>query len=219
MMTRRAAAAIWGVLGVAVVVALWELYKFLGPADGVTIGGDGSTGSGVMILPRTHDRAMPHVWEMVARLFASTSGGDTPPLWVSVLSAAGVTLGIAAAGWVIGVLVGGTRMDALEAVANGNRITVETRKDPAMGIDNATPRPGQDGFAAPAPANEAAPPLARLDALEVALRFQVGELSISLGDLKSVGPGHVFELADPLNRSTVRIVAPPRAIDAAYESK
>lgn len=107
----------------------------------------------------------------------------------------------------VGVLVGGTRMDALEAVANGNRITVETRKDPAMGIDNATPRPGQDGFAAPAPANEAAPPLARLDALEVALRFQVGELSISLGDLKSVGPGHVFELADPLNRSTVRIVA------------
>lgn len=107
----------------------------------------------------------------------------------------------------VGVLVGGTRMNALEAVANGNRITVETRKDPVMGIDNATPRPGQDGFAAPAPANEAAPPLARLDALEVALRFQVGELSISLGDLKSVGPGHVFELADPLNRSTVRIVA------------
>lgn len=114
MITRRAAAAIWGVVGVAAVIALWELYKFLGPADGVTIGGDGSTGSGVMILPRTHDRAMPHVWEMVARLFASTSGGDTPPLWVSVLSAGGVTLGIAAAGWVIGVLVGGILAIAMQ---------------------------------------------------------------------------------------------------------
>ena len=37
-----------------------------------------------MILPRTHDRAMPHIWDMVARLFEPTSGGDTPPLWVSV---------------------------------------------------------------------------------------------------------------------------------------
>ncbi|MDQ1205616.1 NitT/TauT family transport system permease protein [Microbacterium sp. SORGH_AS 862] len=114
MMTRRAAAAIWGVVGVAAVIALWELYKFLGPADGVVIGGDESTGSGVMILPRTHDRAMPHVWEMVARLFASTSGSDTPPLWVSVLSAGGVTLGIAAAGWVIGVLVGGVLAIAMQ---------------------------------------------------------------------------------------------------------
>lgn len=116
--------------------------------------------------------------------------------------AAGPAIGVA-------VLVGGARLDALEAVANGNRITVETRKDPAMGIDNAPPQSGQDGFAAPAPPTEAAAPspLSRLDALEVALRFQVGELSISLGDLKSVGPGHVFELADPLNRSTVRILA------------
>lgn len=96
----------WGVLGVAAVIAVWELYKFLGPSAGVTIGSDGSAGSGVMILPRTHDRAMPHVWDMVARLFASTSGGDTPPLWVSVAAAGVVTLGIAAAGWAIGVAVG-----------------------------------------------------------------------------------------------------------------
>jgi NitT/TauT family transport system permease protein len=104
---RRGAAVLWGVAGVAAVIVLWELYKFLGPAEGVTVGSDGTTGSGVMILPRTHDRAMPHVWDMVARLFASTSGGDTPPLWVSVASAALVTLGIAGVGWVIGVLVGG----------------------------------------------------------------------------------------------------------------
>lgn len=105
--SRRGPALLWGVAGVAAVIVLWELYKFLGPAEGVTVGADDSTGSGVMILPRTHDRAMPHVWDMIARLFASTSGGDTPPLWVSVASAALVTLGIAAVGWVIGVLVGG----------------------------------------------------------------------------------------------------------------
>jgi NitT/TauT family transport system permease protein len=59
-----------------------------------------------MILPRTNDRAMPHIWEMFARLFQSTSGGDTPPLIVSVVSAVALTLGIAAVGWVIGVAVG-----------------------------------------------------------------------------------------------------------------
>ncbi|MGV3711901.1 ABC transporter permease [Pseudolysinimonas sp.] len=104
---RRWSAILWGALGVLAVAVAWETYKFLGPTEGVTLGAvDGETGSGVMILPRTHDRAMPHLWDMVARLFESTSGGSTPPLWVTVVSAAGVTLGIAAVGWLIGVIVG-----------------------------------------------------------------------------------------------------------------
>lgn len=104
---RRWSAILWGALGVLAVAVAWEAYKFLGPTEGVTLGAvDGETGSGVMILPRTHDRAMPHLWDMVARLFESTSGGSTPPLWVTVVSAAGVTLGIAAVGWLIGVIVG-----------------------------------------------------------------------------------------------------------------
>lgn len=96
----------WGVAGVAVIVVAWELYKTFGPADGLTVGGDGSAGSGVILLPRTNDRAMPHVWDMITRMAAPTSGGDTPPLIVSVAGAAGMTLGLAALGWVIGVVVG-----------------------------------------------------------------------------------------------------------------
>ena len=105
-MIRRAAVA-WGVLGVIVLLAAWELYKFLGPAQGFVIGAvDGETGSGVMLLPRTNDRAMPHIWDMVARLFQSTSGGNTPPLIIPVITAGLLTLGIAAVGWLIGVTVG-----------------------------------------------------------------------------------------------------------------
>ena len=93
----------WGVVGIAALVLLWELYKWLGPSDGVVIG---SERDGLRILPRTHDRAMPHVWTMVARLFDPTSGASTPPLWQTVTGGILTTLGIAAAGWVIGVLVG-----------------------------------------------------------------------------------------------------------------
>jgi NitT/TauT family transport system permease protein len=59
-----------------------------------------------MLLPRTNDRAMPHIWDMVARLFQSASGGSTPALIFPVITAALTTLGIAAAGWIIGVAVG-----------------------------------------------------------------------------------------------------------------
>jgi NitT/TauT family transport system permease protein len=104
---RRLSAFAWGAVGILAVGLIWEAYKFLGPAEGVVIGGtEGETGSGLMIFPRTNDRAMPHIWEMFARLFQSTSGGDTPPLIVSVVSAVGLTLGIAAVGWLIGVVVG-----------------------------------------------------------------------------------------------------------------
>ncbi|CAN5158925.1 hypothetical protein BH11ACT5_BH11ACT5_11190 [soil metagenome] len=106
-MTRSRAAIAWGALGVLVVLVAWELYKFLGPADGLVVGAiAGETGSGVMILPRTNDRAMPHIWDMVARLFQSASGGDTAPLIVPVVTAALTTLGIAAVGWLLGVAVG-----------------------------------------------------------------------------------------------------------------
>lgn len=89
-----------GALGVLVLAALWEVYKALGPDDGVVVGGN-------TILPRTTDLAMPHVWEMVTKFsdpVASFAGGDT--VASAVWSACLFTLKLSAVGWLIGVVVG-----------------------------------------------------------------------------------------------------------------
>ena len=59
-MTLRLRRAGMFALALALVAVLWELYKWLGPEDGGTL-------FGWSILPRSNDRAMPHVWEMLAR--------------------------------------------------------------------------------------------------------------------------------------------------------
>ncbi|RXZ87728.1 ABC transporter permease subunit [Agromyces atrinae] len=100
MRARTARAWLWGVAGIIVLAILWEGYKWLGPADGVVIGG-------ARVLPRTSDLAMPHVWDMAGRLFENVTRAETSgPLWLAVASAALVTLGIAAVGWLVGVVVG-----------------------------------------------------------------------------------------------------------------
>lgn len=89
-----------GALGVLALAAVWELYKLLGPADGVVVGG-------TTVLPRTSDLAMPHLWVMVARIFEPVTGASTAiPLWQAVLQASLFTLSIAAVGWLVGVTVG-----------------------------------------------------------------------------------------------------------------
>lgn len=52
----------------------------------------------------------------------------------------------------------------------------------------------------------------RLDALEVALRFEVGYLSVTLADLEHLVPGHVFDLAQPLAQCPVRVLAHGRVV-------
>lgn len=103
---RRLRPVLLGFAGIIALVALWELYKYLGPADGVVLFATEQRGSGIRILPRTHDRAMPHVWDMVVRFFGTASGGETTPMWQVVLMASLTTLGIAAVGWAIGLVVG-----------------------------------------------------------------------------------------------------------------
>lgn len=88
-----------GLLGLVLLVAVWELYKSVGPEQGVLVGDRA-------VLPRTGDRAMPHVWDMLTRMGDPTLGRRGDPLWLTVLHACLFSLRIAAIGWVIGVVVG-----------------------------------------------------------------------------------------------------------------
>ena len=85
------------------------------------------------------------------------------------------------------------------ALAEGSRITIQHIREQIMDSPADTPSTA---------AATQAPELAvdRLDAMEVTLRFEVGDLVLSLGDLRNRA-GHVFELGQPLNRGSVRIVA------------
>jgi NitT/TauT family transport system permease protein len=88
-----------GALGLLILAGIWELYKAVGPANGVIVGGRA-------VLPRTGERAMPHIWDMFVRLGEPVTGRSSDPLWLAVLQACGFSLRIAAAGWLIGVVVG-----------------------------------------------------------------------------------------------------------------
>ncbi|GAB3157704.1 hypothetical protein GCM10027059_01270 [Myceligenerans halotolerans] len=89
-----------GVSGVVGLGVAWEAYKALMPDDGWVLGE-------TRILPRTTDVAMPHLWDMAARAAEPlTSAPDAPPLWLATLQGAGFTLGVSAAGWVAGVVLG-----------------------------------------------------------------------------------------------------------------
>lgn len=106
--------------------------------------------------------------------------------------------GSAGAALVVTADLGGPEGVQLTGLAEGSRITLQSSKDSPMNRD--TP----PALAADADANL---PIDRLDALEVNLRFEVGELSLSLRELRNIRAGHVFDLAQPLNRCPVRIVA------------
>jgi NitT/TauT family transport system permease protein len=86
-------------LALALVAVLWELYKWLGPEDGGTL-------FGWSILPRSNDRAMPHVWEMLARYLEPERRGFGDSIALVVLSGAWFTLRLALAGFVMGTLLG-----------------------------------------------------------------------------------------------------------------
>lgn len=99
-MVNRIRPLLLGVLGLLAVATLWEGYKALGPEDGLLVGDN-------RVLPRTTDLAMPHVWDIVQRILEpATSLDGAEPLWLLVAKAAGISLGIAAVGWLAGTIVG-----------------------------------------------------------------------------------------------------------------
>ena len=97
---------LWGALGVLALAALWELYKLVGPADGWLLGAqEGVTGSGFRLLPHQRPGDAAHV-EMFARIVEPvTRAPGSLPLGAVVLLAALVS-GVAALGWLVGVIVG-----------------------------------------------------------------------------------------------------------------
>ncbi|RFA16116.1 ABC transporter permease [Subtercola boreus] len=97
---RRWSALLWGLLGVVLLAVLWEGYKAIGPPTGVVL-------FDTSILPKTDDRSMPHLVDMLSRAIepVNTSAGS-PPVWVAVIGAALTSLGVAAVGWAIGSVVG-----------------------------------------------------------------------------------------------------------------
>jgi NitT/TauT family transport system permease protein len=84
--------------GLAAFVALWEGYKAVGSPDGTVL-------LGVRVLPRADDLSMPHLWTVLQRLGRPELAGGRP-IWLVVLSACGFTLGITAAGFATGAVVG-----------------------------------------------------------------------------------------------------------------
>lgn len=90
--------ALYVLLGIAVCVVLWEGYKLVGSPDGTVL-------LGVRVLPRADDLSMPHLWTVVERLGRPELTGGRP-VWIVVVNACLFTLGITAAGFVIGAFVG-----------------------------------------------------------------------------------------------------------------
>lgn len=100
MIPRAVRRAAMFVVAVLLVAAGWELYKALGPPDGGSL-------LGARVVPKTNDRAMPHTWDMVARLFEDEStAADARPLWLAVAGYAWYTLRLAIGGLVLGAAVG-----------------------------------------------------------------------------------------------------------------
>ena len=89
------------VVSLALVAALWELYKALGPADGGAV-------FGWRIVPKTNDRVMPHVWQMFAEFADPEVRGKDTPVWQAMLGYSWYTLRMSLAGLAIGVSLGMT---------------------------------------------------------------------------------------------------------------
>jgi NitT/TauT family transport system permease protein len=87
------------VLALLVVCACWELYKTVGPENGGKV-------LGAQILPRTENRAMPHVWDMVRRFGRPEQRGSSRTVGQAVAEGAWYTFRLASVGLLLGVVVG-----------------------------------------------------------------------------------------------------------------
>ncbi len=87
------------VVALGLVAVLWETYKALGPADGGDV-------FGWRIIPKTNDRVMPHVWEMLAEFAEPEVRGKDTPVWQAMLGYGWYTLRMSVAGLLLGTTLG-----------------------------------------------------------------------------------------------------------------
>ncbi|MGB3737458.1 MAG: ABC transporter permease subunit [Ilumatobacter sp.] len=87
------------VVALGLVAVAWEAYKFLGPDDGGDV-------FGWRIIPKTNDRVMPHVWEMLAEFAEPEVRGKDTPVWQAMLGYAWYTLRMSVAGLLMGATLG-----------------------------------------------------------------------------------------------------------------
>jgi len=87
------------VMAIASVVALWEIYKIVGPQDGGKL-------FGVSILPRANNTAMPHVWTMLSRYNRPEVRGSDTKIWSVVLSGTLFSLRLSLVGFFMGTTIG-----------------------------------------------------------------------------------------------------------------
>jgi NitT/TauT family transport system permease protein len=87
------------VVALALVACAWEFYKVVGPADGGSL-------LGMRIIPKSSDRAMPHTWDIVARLGDPESGATDEPIWRTIVGYSWYTFRLAFVGLLLGWLIG-----------------------------------------------------------------------------------------------------------------
>ncbi|MEU4619764.1 ABC transporter permease subunit [Actinoplanes sp. NPDC023801] len=92
---RRVLSVIAGLIAAAL---LWEGYKAAGDPEGTVL-------FGVRVLPRADDLSMPHLGTILGRLADPEMTGGRP-VWIVVLDACLFTLGITAAGFAAGTVIG-----------------------------------------------------------------------------------------------------------------
>ncbi|WP_430784263.1 ABC transporter permease [Actinoplanes sp. G11-F43] len=92
---RRVLSVIAGLVAAALV---WEGYKAAGDPEGTVL-------FGVRVLPRADDLSMPHLWTIGRRLADPEMTGGRP-VWLVVAEACLFTLGITAAGFLAGAVIG-----------------------------------------------------------------------------------------------------------------
>jgi NitT/TauT family transport system permease protein len=87
------------VVALAIAAGLWELYKSIGPEAGGNV-------LGWRIVPKTSDNAMPHVSDMIGRLFDPETRASSRPIWRVVVAGAWFSFRLALVGFALGSLVG-----------------------------------------------------------------------------------------------------------------